>query len=156
LGRKALEHAACGLGDDRFFLGRVTGRADHMHDAGCRAQFGEHKRRRRYGEFDQPIGRLEQRRGIADHLDTVRPETREFARIAADHGRAGGLDGAGECHAFGHGDSVHKRAPHAPASARDHQPYIGISRHGAFSPPAAGIADFPLPERGRTIMGRTL
>jgi hypothetical protein len=75
------------------------------------------RRRRRYGVFDQPIGRLEQ--CGAGSLTTLICAPRP-ASSPASRPITAGLDGAGECHAFGHGDSVDKRAPHAPASARDH------------------------------------
>ena len=83
---------ACGFGDRRFFLGRMAGGADDVHDAGGGGELGQGERRRRNGEFDQAVGAFQQRSGVTRNLDAIRAKPRKLPGIAADHGRTRGLD----------------------------------------------------------------
>ena len=58
-------------------------------------------------------------------LDAVGAEPGELARIAADHRRAFGIDGARQHHAVGIRDRLDEGAAHAPAGARHDQPHAG-------------------------------
>ena len=83
---------------------------------------------------------MQQRRDIADDLDAVRPEAGKLAGIAADHGGARRLHGAGQRQALGRGDGMDERAAHAPAGAGDHHPHVGHWPQPSQASVAAGYS----------------
>ena len=94
-------------------------------------QFGKDKRRGRNRELDQPVGAFERGRDVARHLDAIRTQSCEFARVATNHRRAFGFDRAGKGKPFADGHGMDQRAPHASAGAGNYHPHVG---HRLFLP----------------------
>jgi hypothetical protein len=125
-------------GRDRGLVCRgEAGRADDMDQALAGDELGETDRGLRDGEIDQPVGAGQQRRELAQHRDVIFPEPRKLARVAADHGGAGRLDGARQPDPGARRDGLDQRASHAPAGASHDQPHVG---HGSNSRCGARIA----------------
>ena len=88
-----------------------------MHAAVARRMLGEGNRRGWDGEIDKPIGLGQQRLDFPRNRNAVLAQSRELARVAADHRRGRGLHRTCKDHAVCCGNGMNQRAPHAPAGA---------------------------------------
>jgi len=83
----------------------------------ARRMLGEGNRRGWDREIDKPIGLGQQRLDFPRNRNAVLAQSRELARVAADHRRGRGLHRACKDHAVCCGNGMNQRAPHAPAGA---------------------------------------
>ena len=97
--------------------GGEPGRADDMDDARLRREAGKGDGRRRRGEIEHAIDLGEDRQRVVGDGDAEGPEARDLAKIAAECGRALGLDAGGERAARRLGEGAGERLAHAPCGA---------------------------------------
>ena len=83
-----------------LIVSREPGRADDIDDARLSGEPGESDRGLRRGEIEHAMNLGEDRQRIVGDGDAEGPEPCHLAQIAADRGRALGLDAGGEHAAF--------------------------------------------------------
>ena len=119
----ALAHIA-GLDDGRVTGGGLdlgfvpcgeAGRADDMNDAGLGRKSGEGDGRGRGGEVEHAVDMGEDGEGIVGDGDAERVKAGGLAEVAADMGRALGLDSARHDASRRLGEHPGQRLAHAPA-----------------------------------------
>ena len=109
-----------------------AGRADDMDDARLRRQRRHFDGRRGSGEIDHAVGLKQRGERVVGDRDAERAEPGQFAGVAAERGRAGPLQRAGEHRALGRGDGLDQHLAHAPGGADDDKTHLG---HGEVSGP---------------------
>ena len=108
-----------------LIISREPGRADDIDDARLSGEPGESDRGLRRGEIEDAMNLGEDRQRIVGDGDAEGPEPCHLAQIAADRGRALGLDAGGEHAAFRRGNGPGKRLPHAACGAKHSELHLG-------------------------------
>jgi hypothetical protein len=103
-----------------FVGGREAGCADDVNDAGLRRKRGEFRGRSGRGEIEHAVDMGEDGKRIVGDGDADGLEACHLADVAADGGRAFGLDAAGDRASRGLDKHPRQRLAHAP----------GRSQHG--------------------------
>ena len=108
--------------------GRQAGRADDMDDARLRRQRGEGEGRSGRGEIEHAVDRREHGMRIVADGDAERRQAGHLADVAAESGRALGLDAAGHRAARRLDQHPRQRLAHAPGGSQHGNLHVAHGR----------------------------